>query len=76
MKVTMIAIVVGTLGKFPKGTGRLGNKRTSRDHPDYSILKIGQKSRRLEETCCHSDFREKSLVRTDEKNSRGVKQRQ
>ena len=23
-------------------TGRLGNKRTSRDHPDYSIIKIGQ----------------------------------
>ena len=25
-----------------KGTRRLGNKRTSRDHPDYSIIKIGQ----------------------------------
>ena len=25
-----------------KGTGRLRNQRTSRDHPDYSITKIGQ----------------------------------
>ena len=23
-------------------TGRLGNKRTSRDNPDYGIIKIGQ----------------------------------
>ena len=27
---------------FDKRTGRLRNKRTSRDHPDYSIIKIGQ----------------------------------
>ena len=25
-----------------KGTGRFGNKQTSRDHLDYSIIKIGQ----------------------------------
>ena len=25
-----------------KGTKRLGNKRTSGNHPDYSIIKIGQ----------------------------------
>ena len=24
-----------------KGTGRLGNKMSSRDHPNYSIIKIG-----------------------------------
>ena len=24
-----------------KGTGRLGNKRTHIDHPNYSIIKIG-----------------------------------
>ena len=28
--------------KLGKQTGRLGNKRTSGDHPDFSILKIGQ----------------------------------
>ena len=25
-----------------KGTGRLGNRRTIRDHPDNCIIKIGQ----------------------------------
>ena len=28
--------------RISKETGRLGNKRTSRDHPDYSTSKIGQ----------------------------------
>ena len=27
--------------RFDKGTARLGNKRKSRGHPDYSIIKIG-----------------------------------
>ena len=35
----VIAIVIGVI---TKGTGRLGNKRTSGDHPDYNITKIGQ----------------------------------
>ena len=25
-----------------KGTGRVGNQRTSRDYPNYSIIEIGQ----------------------------------
>ena len=25
-----------------KGTGRLGNKKTNGDHPNYSIIEIGQ----------------------------------
>ena len=28
--------------RFGKGTGRVENLRTSRDHPNYSIIKIGQ----------------------------------
>ena len=28
--------------RIDKGTGRLGNKRISGDHPDYSIIKISQ----------------------------------
>ena len=28
--------------KIGKRTGKLGNKRTSRDHPDYSVIKIRQ----------------------------------
>ena len=28
--------------KIGKGTGRLRNSRTSRDHPNYGIIKIGK----------------------------------
>ena len=28
--------------KIDKGTGRLGNKKTSGDHPNYNIIKIDQ----------------------------------
>ena len=28
--------------KIGKGTGRIGNKNTSRDHPNDSTIKIGQ----------------------------------
>ena len=30
------------LQMMSKGTGRFGNKRTSGDHPNYIIIKIGQ----------------------------------
>ena len=46
MKVTVIPIVIGCTRNNPqrigKGTWRLGNERTSRDHPDYIIIKIGK----------------------------------
>ena len=46
MKVMVISIVIGALGTvlkgLVKGTGRFENKRTSGDHPDSSIIKIGQ----------------------------------
>ena len=53
MKVTVIPIVVGALGAIPKGLIkgleiRLENKRTSRDtrdHQDYSIIKISQNTK-------------------------------
>ena len=48
MKVTVIPTVIGALGtvtkRFGTRTGGLGNKRTSGDHPNYSIIKIGQKT--------------------------------
>ena len=42
-KMTVIPIVVGALGKSPKDllVKKLGNKMSSKDHPDYSIIKIG-----------------------------------
>ena len=46
MKVTLIPIIIGALETIPKelvkGKGRLGNKKTSRDLPDYCIIMIGQ----------------------------------
>ena len=46
MKITVIPIVISTLGtvikRFVQEIGELGNKRTSRDHQNNSIIKIGQ----------------------------------
>ena len=52
-------------------TGGLGNKRTSGDHPDYSIIKIDQntESWRFEETCCHSISSKKPSTNAGVKNS-------
>ena len=45
-KMTVIPIVIGALGAVTKGLVKgleeLGNKRTSGDHPNYSIIKIGK----------------------------------
>ena len=42
MKLTVILLVSCALGMIGKGTGRLGNKGTSGNHPVYSINYIGQ----------------------------------
>ena len=46
MKVTVIPILTGTLGTVIKGLvrggGRVGSVKMSRNHQNYSILKIGQ----------------------------------
>ena len=46
MRVTVIPIVIGAFRIVPKGlekgTGRVGNWRTSRGHPNYSIIEISQ----------------------------------
>ena len=46
IKLTVISIVIGALGTIPKvlvkGVGRVRNRRTSRNHPNYCIVKIGQ----------------------------------
>ena len=45
MKVTIIPVVTGAFGspqRIIKGTGGLGNKRTTRDHPNYYIIENGQ----------------------------------
>ena len=44
--MTSIPIIIGALGTVTKvlikRTGGFGNKRTSGDHPKYSIIDIGQ----------------------------------
>ena len=49
--------VIGT------GTGGLGNKKTSVDHPDYSIVEISQNTK--EST---GDLRKLAITQTQEKN--------
>ena len=44
--VMVIPVVIGALGTISKGLvkglEKLKNKNTSGDHPDYSIIKVGQ----------------------------------
>ena len=58
-----------------KVSGGLGYKRTSEDHRNYYIIENGhywEVSWRLEETCCHSNSRERSSAYADLKDSQGV----
>ena len=66
MKVIVIPIVIGSLGSHQKigiGTGRFGNKRTSGDHPNYSIIKIGQNTEKSPE-----DLRRLAVTQTPVKD--------
>ena len=50
MRVTVIPVIIGALGAVTKdfvggGTGRVGNRK-SREHQNYSIVKIGQNSKK------------------------------
>ena len=52
-KWTVIPIVIGytrhSHSRIGTGTGGLKNNRTSGDHPDYSIAKIGQNTEKIPE---------------------------
>ena len=62
--MTVIPIVIGTLGTVTKGLFKgLGNKRTSRDHPNYCIIEIGQNT---EES--PGDLRRFAVTQTPEKD--------
>ena len=69
MKVTILANVIGAFGKitqgFLKGLVDSVVGRRVVDHPNDNIIENGQytekKSWRLEEICCHSNFREKTI---------------
>ena len=63
MKMTMIPIVFCALGTIPKRTGGHGNKRTSRNHPDYCIAKIDQNTEKSP-----GDLRRLAVTQTPEEN--------
>ena len=67
MKVTVIPIVVGALDTVAKGigteTGGLVNKRTSRDNPNYRIIKTSQNTEKNPE-----DLRRLAVNQTQVKN--------
>ena len=50
MKVTVIPVVISAfdtvIQRIGSGTGGLGNKRMSRDHSNFSIIKIGQNTKK------------------------------
>ena len=49
MKVKIIPIVIEAFNTVPKGLvkGRLGNKWTNEDHPNYNIIKIDQNTKKI-----------------------------
>ena len=59
IKVKVILIVIGSR------TGRLGNKRTSGDHPNYSTIEIGQNTEKS-----LGDLRRFPIVQTPVRNHR------
>ena len=65
MQVTIIPIVIGAFGTVTKGTGGLGNWRTSGDHPNDSIIKNGQNTEKS-----HGDLRRLAVTQTPVKNHR------
>ena len=74
MKATIIPIVIGAQTtvneRFIKCTGGPGNKRTSRDHPNYCIIEISQNIGKSP-----GDLRRLAVTQTpkdDVKNSQGI----
>ena len=60
MKVTVIPIVIGEHGTTnPNRTGRFIDRRTLGDHPDNSIIIIGQNTEK-----CPEDLRRLAVNRT------------
>ena len=56
--MTVTPVVISVLSTVTEGTGGLGNKRTSGDHPSESIVEIGQNTEKSSEDLmrrCHSD---------------------
>ena len=56
-----------------RGTGGFGNEKMSGDHPNYSIVEIGQNTEKspgdLRRLACHSDSSRKPSANADVKNT-------
>ena len=64
MKATMIQIIIGLFGTIPKAlveTRRVKNQRMSREHPNFSIVKIGQNTEK-----CPGDLRRLTVTHSSE----------
>ena len=75
MKVIVILIIVEALGQSPR-TWKIDSMDRRLEEvlkPFRPQIRYLEVSWRAEETCCHSDFSEKLLVRTGVKNSQGAK---
>ena len=45
MRLTVVSILIGELGTVPMGLEKgVGIFKTSQDHPNYSIVEVGQKT--------------------------------
>ena len=71
-----MSIIIGTHETTLKGLLReekVGTRRTSRDHSNYSIIEIGQHTETspedLRRLASHSDSSERPSAKTREKNS-------
>ena len=76
MKVTVIPIVVGTLGMVPKGLEKRLEEVEIRGRIEIiqttALLKLARILKRVLETCCHSNSSRHEPVRAGVKNSQGI----
>ena len=67
--MTVLSIVNGALGTITKrigtGTEELGDKKTRGDHPNYSIVEIGQNTKKSP-----GDLRKHAVTQTPVENPR------
>ena len=70
MRMTTVPIVTGAFGMVTKGLLKLAaERRPSKQQHYWKWPEYWEESWRLEETCCHSDFREKPSAIVDVKSS-------
>ena len=69
MKVTLIPIVIGALKIIPQSLKELEIREQVENNQSTTLLRPARILKRVQETCCHSDFSERLLVNAGGKNS-------